>query len=238
VTSLIFKVRMSAQKYLFVLASSLGMFVTAQAALAATPPMPDLSGAWRLNDLNSDAVADIADRMRKEQLDDLSPDAQPGAASGTAATPAAGQSGGGGHHGGGGGGHGGKGGGKKSGSDSSTANSDAPPPRIPMPRLFAIDSILIVQQNAKNLQVGLSGGDRMDARLDGIASQSINGTATTQLTPLADGASMTIQMVDGTRFDERWLLSSDGHRLIVTGTMNIPTLKQPISFKRQYDRLD
>jgi hypothetical protein len=227
---------MSAKKYLFVLATSLGIFAAAQTALAATPPMPDLSGAWRLNDLNSDAVADIADRMRKEQLDELSPSAQPGAASGTSGTPAASPSGGGKH--GGGGGRGGKGGGKKSGSDSTSSNSDAPPPRIPMPRLFAIDSILIVQQTAKDIQVGLSGGDRMDARLDGIASQSINGTATTKLTPETDGLSMSIQMVDGTRLDERWLLSSDGHRLIVTGTMNIPSLQQPISFKRQYDRLD
>jgi hypothetical protein len=218
-----------------------GLFVAGDLALAASSPLPDFSGIWRLDQMHSDDVSVIAGRLREEKRREQ-PAAQPAVATSTGAaatTPASGQHGG---HGGGmggggmGGSHGGGGHGHKSSSNdsdsTSTASNDSPPP------LLNIDSLLNVQQDAKTIQVALSNSDRLDARLDGISHESLNGSAMVHSQLTADGLQISMQFDGGVRLEQSWVRSPDGHQLTVTEQWTTPSVRQPITFTRNYIRLD
>jgi len=208
-------------------------------ATAATPTLPDFSGIWRLNDQQSDSPDDIAARLRTERKREEAAAQLPASAS-TSSTPAASSAsnshgGHGGSHGmgsGGGHGHGGNRNQSKTSSDGTSPIVDTPPP------LLANDSILNVQQDTKHLQVALSDSDKLTARLDGIAQQSLNGSAVVQTRTYTAGLSISMQFDGGTHLDEFWVRSADGHHLTVTEQWTTPTARQPIVFKRSYDRLD
>jgi hypothetical protein len=219
-----------------------GFFVSAGIARAASTSLPDFSGVWRLDQLHSDDVSVIGARLRAEKKREQ-PAMQPATAASTAA-PAASQGSGqhGGGHGGGiggggmGGGHGG-GHGRKSGNTSdndsdSTTSSDSPPP------LLNIDSLLNVQQDGKNVQVALSDSSRLDAHLDGIAHESLNGNAMVRSELTANGLQISMEFDGGIRLDQSWVRSPDGHQLTVTQQWTTPSVKQPITFTRSYIRLD
>ena len=216
-------------------------------AAAAAPALPDFSGIWRLNDQQSDSPDQIAARLRAERKREEAAAQLPASAS-TSSTPPSSASnshgGRGGGHGGGGMGGGGMGGGgghghggnrnqsKDSSNDGVSPIVDTPPP------LLANDSILNVQQDAKHMQVALSDSDQLNARLDGVAQQSLNGSAVVQTRNYTDGLSISMQFDGGTHLDEFWVKSADGHHLTVTEQWTTPTARQPIVFKRSYDRLD
>ena len=210
---------------------------------AADLPVPDFSGIWRLDDQHSDSAAEIAARLRIEKKLEQPPELQPASAASTAA-PAAGQASnqharhaGGGHGMGGGmgGGHGhgsGRGKNKPRTGDGDTAIVDEPPP------LLNEDALLNVQQDVKAVRVVLSDTDRLDGRLDGIARQSLNGSAIVQTQLTADGLLISMQFDAGTRLEQSWVRSADGHHLTVTERWTTPAVKQPIVFRRSYQRLD
>jgi hypothetical protein len=201
--------------------------------------VPDFSGIWRLNDQQSDSPDEIAGSLRAERKREEAAAQLPASASSSstaAATPhsSSGHSGGHGMGGGGGGGHG-HGGNRnqsKSSSDGASPIVDTPPP------LLASDSILNVQQDAKQMQVALSNSDQLDARLDGVAQQSLNGSAVVQTHNYSNGVLISMQFDGGTHLDEYWAKSADGRHLTVIEQWTTPTAKQAIVFKRIYDRLD
>jgi hypothetical protein len=202
-----------------------------------------------LTDPLSDNAPQIAARLRAERTREESAAQLPASASSTGSSAATGSHGshGGGHGmgggmggsgmggsaGGGGRGHGGnRGQNKASTSDGTSPIIDTAPP------LLASDSILNVQQDAKRIQVALSDSDQLNVRLDGVTQQSLNGSAVVQTRSYADGLRISMQFEDGTRLDEFWVKSADGHHLTVTEQWTTPTVRQPIVFKRSYDRLD
>ena len=217
-----------------------GLLVTGGLASAANAPLPDFNGIWRLDQLHSDDVTVIAQRLRAEKRNEQ-PVVQPAAATSSAApatSPASGQHGG---HGGGmggggmgGGSHGGGHGHKSSGnSDNDSApNNDSPPP------LLNIDSLLNVQQDANSIRVAMSNSDHLDARLDGITHESLNGTAMVHSQLTADGLQISMEFDGGVRLEQNWVRSPDGHQLTVTEQWTTPSVKQPITFTRNYVRLD
>jgi hypothetical protein len=133
-----------------------------------------------------------------------------------------------------GGGHGRGGGssGKGSSSDSSAPAPDVPPP------LLDNDSVLNVQQDAKTIRVVFGDKDQLDGRLDGVTSQSLSGNASVQSHLASDGLDISMQFDGEVRLRQDWIVSPDGHHLTVTETWTTPAVKQPIVFKRSYDRLD
>jgi len=214
-------------------------------ALQAATPAADFTGIWRLDDAQSDNAAAIEQRLRAERTAEQAPVVQPASASSTAGSGSGqsqhsrgGHGGGRGGMGGGGmgGGHGGHGGGdhgnKSASSDAGTAPNDPPPP------LLDKDSLLNVQQDAKSLQVSLGNTDRLDARFDGVARQSLNGNAVVQTRLTPEGMQISMQFDGGTRLQQDWTKSADGHHLLVTERWSISSVQQPIVFKRSYDRLD
>lgn len=214
----------------------------AGAAHAASSALPDYNGIWRLDEQHSDSPSDIDARLRLERKRE-EPVQQPASGSSTG-TPVTSQSSsqhgshGGGHGMGGGGmgGHGEHGGGrgqsKPSTSDNGTAPPDTPPP------LLADDSMLNVQQDAKGIRVVLGDKDQLDSRLDGLARQSLNGSAMVQGHLTTAGLQITMQFDGDVRLRQDWAQSPDGHHLTVTETWTTPAVQQPIVFKRSYDRLD
>ncbi len=233
-------------RLLFVLLASSGLALGGLAA-AVSPALPDFSGIWRLNDQHSDSPDQIATRLRAERKrEDVAVQLPAGAASNSASAASNASNSHRGHD----GGHGmsggmGSGGGmgshrrggnrnqsKASNSDGTSPIVDTPPP------LLANDAILNVQQDAKHLQVTLSDSDRLSARLDGVEQQSLNGSAVVQTTNHSDGLSISMQFDGGTQLEEFWVRSADGRHLMVTEQWTTPTVRQPIVFKRSYDRLD
>ncbi|MBB6186917.1 hypothetical protein [Rhodanobacter sp. MP7CTX1] len=223
-----------------------GLFVSGGLARAANTSLPDFNGVWRLDQLHSDDVSVIGARLRAEKRREQ-PAVQPAAATSTAA-PAASQASGqhGGHGGGmggsgmGGGGMGGSHGGghghkssTASDNDSDTAASnDSPPP------LLNVDSLLNVQQDEHSVQVALANSNRLDARLDGITHESLNGNAMVRSQLTADGLQISMEFDGGIRLEQSWVRSPDGHQLTVTEQWTPPSVKQPITFTRNYVRLD
>lgn len=226
-----------------VLLTGSGFALGAMASAAAA--LPDFSGIWRLNDQQSDSPDQIAERLRAERKREEATAQLPASASSSSAPVASSASNSRGSHGsghgmGGGGGAGGGGHGRggnrnpnKAGSSEGTSPIvDMPPP------LLANDSILNVQQDNKHMQVALSDSDQLNARLDGVAQQSLNGSALVQTRTYTDGLSISMQFDGGTHLDENWVKSADGHHLTVTEQWTTSTARQPIVFKRSYDRLD
>jgi hypothetical protein len=217
-----------------------GLFVTGGLASAANSPLPDFNGIWRLDQLHSDDMTVIAGRLRAEKRNEQ-PVVQPAAATSSAApatNPASSQHGG---HGGGMGG-GGMGGGSHGGGhghkSSSSSDSDSAPTNDSPPPLLNIDSLLNVQQDANSIRVAMSNSDHLDARLDGITHESLNGTAMVHSQLTADGLQISMEFDGGVRLEQSWVRSPDGHQLTVTELWTTPSVKQPITFTRNYVRLD
>jgi hypothetical protein len=226
-----------------------GSLFVGQALAQMTAPGPDFSGIWQLNDHASDSAAVITQRLHAERRREQAPSSRPAGASSSAA-PASSSNGSGGHGGGrgmgggggggmggmGGGGHGGgRHGGQNSTDQSSSSNT---PTKDPTPPLFANDAMLNVQQTSKGMRVDFNNNDRLDTQFDGIARQSLNGSAHVQTHMTANGMDVSMDFGDGTRLDQSWVRSPDGHHLTVTETWATPELSEPIVFTRSYDRLD
>lgn len=207
------------------------------AVRAASSSTPDFSGIWRLNEQQSDSPSDIAARLHAERKLEQPVQQPAGAAStGTPASQASSHGGHGGGRGMGGGGHGHGGGGrshdKTAAIDSGTAAPDDPPP------LLANDSLMNVQQDAKDIRVTFDEKDQLDGRLDGSTRQSLSGNALVQTHLTAEGLQISMQFEAGVRLRQNWVPSPDGHHLTVIETWTTPAVQQPIVFKRSYDRLD
>ena len=215
------------------------LLAAAPQAAGSTTALPDFSGFWRLNDQLSDTRAGIDGRLRAERAREQATAQLPSAAA-SSSTPASAQAGSGrGSHGGargmgggGGHGHGGNHGQKPAAADAGTAVPDTPPP------LLANDSLLNVQQDPRQLRVSLGDGERLDARLDGVAQQSLTGSAVVSVRRDADRMEISMLFDGGTRLDEVWVKSADDHHLVVTEQWTTPSVRLPIIFKRSYDRLD
>jgi hypothetical protein len=215
----------------------------AGAARAAQPSLPDFSGIWRLDEQHSDSPSDIDMRLRAERKLEQ-PTEQPATAAATGASPTgqasgqhAGHAGGRGMGGGGmGGGHS-HGGGRGHNNKAATTDVSAPVVFDPPP-LLADDSLLNVQQDAKGIRVVVGDKDQLDGRLDGIIRQSLNGSAMVQTQLTADSLQVSMQFDDDVQLQQSWVQSPDGHHLTVTERWITPAVKQPIVFKRSYDRLD
>jgi hypothetical protein len=217
-----------------------GLLFAHQAIAQNKSTNPDFTGIWQINDKASDSAADITDRLHAEKRREEAPSSQPAGAS-SSSTPASSSRpfsgrGGGGGHGMGGMGGGRHGGGNHDSQDSSSGKST--PKKDPSPPLLANDALLNVQQTDKGMQVDYNNTDRLDTKFDGISRQSISGSAHVQTQLNADGMQVSMQFDDGTRLDQTWVRSADGHHLTVTETWTTDEVKAPIVFKRSYDRLD
>lgn len=200
-------------------------------AKAAPPQTTDFSGIWQLNDAQSDGASDINKRYHAEKKHEEAPSSH--AQNNNGSSPATlGDLLGGGH-----GGHHGDGESnhdyqesfsfdKKKGSDD------------PTPPLFADDALLNVQQRSADMQVDFNNTDRLDTKFDGVTRPSLNGTAQIQTRLSPNGMHLMMQFSDGTRLEQDWAKSADGHHLTVTETWTPVDLQQPVVFKRVYDRLD
>ncbi|GAB2561266.1 hypothetical protein GCM10027066_00940 [Dyella jejuensis] len=201
----------------------------------------DFTGIWQLNDKQSDSPATITRRLHAQIRREQAPSSRPAGASSSAA-PSSSSSPSGGHGrgmGGMGGGHGMGGGGRHGSHDAKDQSSgNSAPHKDPTPPLLADDALLNIQQDRKGMQVDFNNTDRLDTRFDGITRQSLNGSAQvrTELTP--DGMQVSMTFDDGTRLDQAWVRSADGHHLTVTETWTTANVEEPIVFQRSYDRLD
>jgi hypothetical protein len=201
----------------------------------------DFTGVWQLNDRASDSAAVIAQRLHAERRREEAPSSRPASAS-SSATPASSNSNGFGHgggHGMGGGGMGGGHGGRHGGQNQSSSSDDSSKPaKDPTPPLLADDALLNVQQDKAGMRVDFNNTDRLDTQFDGISRQTLNGGAHVQTQRTQDGMQVSMDFGDGTRLDQNWVRSPDGHHLTVTETWTTTGLKEPIVFTRSYDRLD
>ena len=226
------------------LTALLGTLLVVAAVHAAPPQNADFSGAWRLDDRNSDSPDTLTASMRAEARKEQEATTQQAPASSSSSSTPANSHGGGGHHGGGGGGGAGggggmgHGGGKHGGSgDSKPSSTDKDPlatATYPMPPLLSVDSVLLVQQDAKTFQVHLNNGDQLTGKLDGQPHQSLNGNAMVRGHVESGQLILSIAYADGTQLVQNWAMSPDGQQLIVTNNWKIPTLQEPVSFKRTY----
>ena len=215
----------------------------------------DFSGAWRLDDRNSDSADALTSAMRIEARKELASQQQPASASSSSSPAPAGGGRGGGHHGGMGGGGmggggmggggmghgGGMGGGHgRHGDDSGSkpaSGGDKDPiatATYPMPPTLKSDSVLLVQQDDKTFQIRLNNGDQLTGKLDGVARQSLNGNAMVRGHMENGQLTVNIRYADGMQLDQTWAMTADGQQMIVTGAWKVPTLEQPVTFKRTY----
>lgn len=145
-------------------------------------------------------------------------------------------------HGGGTGGGGGMGGGHgHHGGGDSESNKPATPDKdpiatatYPMPPILKTDSVLLVQQDAKTFEIRLNDGTRFTGKLDNQERQSLNGNAMVRGRLEQGRMVLSIQYQDGTRLEQNWALTPDGQQMIVTGAWKVPTLEQPVTYKRTY----
>jgi hypothetical protein len=219
------------------------VFCTTHAAAQVSTVPQDFNGIWQLNDKQSDSAADITQRLHAEKKREEAPSSRSASANaGANGTPSSPRSNGFGGRGMGGGGMGGghMGGGHRShqGSQDASSSSSSAPSKDPTPPLLAHDSFLNVQQNAQGLRVDFNNTDRLDTRFDGVERQSFNSNARVQTRPTSSGLAISMTFDDGTQLDQSWVRSPDGHHLTVTETWKPEDLKEPVTFKRSYDRLD
>lgn len=228
-----------------------GSLYAGYALAQMAPSTQDFSGVWQLNDRASDSAAVIAQRLHAERRREEAPSSRPASASSSATSASSAPSGSGhGGHGMGGGGMGGGGmggmggmggghGGRHGGQNSQSTSSDSSKPaKDPTPPLFANDALLNVQQGSTGMRVDFNNTDRLDTQFDGVARQTLNGGAHVQTQLTHDGMQVSMDFGDGTRLDQSWVRSPDGHHLTVTETWTTTELKEPIVFTRSYDRLD
>ncbi|GLQ51109.1 hypothetical protein ACFFJT_07875 [Dyella flava] len=223
-----------------------GVLLASQAIAQNQPPNPDFTGIWQLNDKASDSAEDITRRLHAEKRREEAPSSRPASASssGSPASSSNSSGGRGGGHGMGGGGMGGGGmggGGRHGGGGHDSQDllsSKTAPKKDPTPPLFSDDALLNVQQTEKGVQVDYNNTDRLDTKFDGVTRQSLSGSAQVQTQLSPDGMHVSMQFEDGTRLDQTWVRSPDGHHLTVTETWTTTEVEMPIVFKRSYDRLD
>lgn len=240
-------------------ASWLGTALVLGAGAAFAAQTTDFSGAWRLDDRQSDNANGLTNAMRVEARKELAARQQSAPASSSSSATPAGAGHGGGHRGGGGGmggggaggggmgggGHGGGMGGGGHGGHRGDSSGDAKPAdagdkdpiataTYPMPPILAADSVLLVQQDAKTFQVHLSNGDQLTGKLDGVARQSLNGNAMVRGQLMSGQLVVNIRYADGTQLDQTWAMSADGQQMVVSGAWKVPTLEQPVGFIRTY----
>ncbi|MFC4763341.1 hypothetical protein [Dyella koreensis] len=204
----------------------------ASTAHAQTAPAADYSGAWRLDDRNSDSADAVTSLMR----DAARKEAPPSTDTPSADHPQGGHRGGGagmGHGGMGGGGHGMRGGkgGKSASTDDSSGESFHKD--YPLPPLLKTDSVLLVQQDAKAIQLRLNDGQMLDVKLDGQARQALNGNAMVSGRREGGQLQISFRFADGSQLNQRWVMSPDGKQLTVSAEWRVPDL-QPVNFKRSY----
>lgn len=207
----------------------------ASTAHAQTAQPADYSGAWRLADRNSDSADAVTGLMRDAARKEVPPstDSTP-ATTPSADHPQGGHRGGGMGHGGMGGGghgmHGGKGG-KSASTDDSSGESFHKD--YPLPPLLKTDSVLLVQQDAKAIQLRLNDGQVLDVKLDGQTRQALNGNA--MVSGRRDGGQLLIsfRFADGSQLNQSWVMSPDGKQLTVSAEWRVLDL-QPANFKRSY----
>jgi hypothetical protein len=227
----------------------LGLFATGTRAPAQqTAALPDFTGLWHLNDQASDGPGQITVKLRAEIQREQSPTVAPASASSSSGTSQSNNySGHGGGHGGGMGGGGGGGGGGMGGGHghggggrhaSASTNSSSGDDKLNPPPLIDNDSVLIVQQDPKTLQAQLENGEQLALRFDGNAQQTLNGSAVTRMQTADQGVQFSLEFNDGTRIDETWSRSADGHTLRVTEQWQPSFLQHPVTFQRDYDRVD
>jgi hypothetical protein len=214
------------------------------------PSTQDFTGVWQLNDRASDSAAVITQRLHAERRREEAPSSRPASASSSAASTSSNSNGfghGGGHGMGGGGGSGmggggmggGHGGGRHGGQNqSASSDSSSKPAKDPAPPLFANDALLNVQQDRAGMRVDFNNTDRLDTKFDGVSRQALNGSAHVQTQLTHDGMQVSMDFGDGTRLEQSWMRSPDGHHLTVTETWTTTDVKEPIVFTRSYDRLD
>lgn len=215
------------QRYLaFTLAALLagmGPVAALHADTAAT--LPDFSGAWRLDDTNSDNEAAVTKLLQDESRSELAAngDQQQSTTATTSPTEHAGlhgRRGGGGH--------------KKDKDDKKADDEPAKPREYPLPPLLKTDSVLLIQQDSKSVQVRLNSGETLNGRLDGQSQQSLNGAAIVRSHSEAGKLIMQFQFSDGSTLQQTWELSADKHRLSVSEQWKPFGLQQPVYFKRSY----
>lgn len=224
-------------KPLFCLACAIALGAMMSATHAATPTSTDFSGAWRLDDRHSDAAEALTAALRSEARKEQQSSPFPAPAYSSASAPAAsGRGNGGGRHAGGlGGGHGRHGG--SDGNAGKAPGADKDPIAMatyPMPPLLKVDSVLLVQQDAKTVQVRLNDGSQLTGKLDGQPHQSLNGNAMVRAHWENDQLHLSVRYADGTQLDQTWTLSPDGQRMVVIGAWKVPTLEQSVTFRRTY----
>lgn len=220
-----------------------------RASAQQTAALPDFNGLWRISDQGSDSPARVTAMLRAEIRREQSPTVAPAAASSSGNAPRSGNGeGGGGRHGGGmggmGGGHmggGGMGGGHgRGGRQASTSSGDSsgdddllkPPPMLDN------DAVLVVQQDAKTLQTRLENGEQLDVRLDGNHQQTLNGSAVARRQAAGPDLQFSLEFDDGSRIEETWSRSADGHTLQVVEQWQPGFLQRPVVFRRVYQRVD
>jgi len=214
------------QRYLaFTLAALLaGMGPLATLHADTAVALPDFSGAWRLDDTNSDNEAAVTKLLQNEsQSEQTANDQQQAQAAAPSATEHAGlhgRRGGGGH--------------KKDKDDKKTDDEPAKPREYPLPPVLKTDSVLLIQQDSKSVQVRLNSGETLNGRLDGQSQQSLNGAAIVRSHNEAGKLIMQFQFSDGSTLQQTWELSADKHRLTVSEQWKPFGLQQPVYFKRSY----
>jgi hypothetical protein len=215
------------QRYLaFTLAALLaGLGPIAASHADSATALPDFSGAWRLDDTASDNEAAVTKLLQDESQSEQAANDQQQAPAATApsATEHAGlhgRRGGGGH--------------KKDKDEKKTDDEPAKPHEYPLPPLLKTDSVLLIQQDSKSVQVRLNSGETLNGRLDGQSQQSLNGAAIVRSHSETGKLVMQFQFSDGSTLQQTWELSADKHRLTVSEQWKPFGLGQPVYFKRSY----
>lgn len=210
-------------------------------AFAASTSPTDVSGIWRLDDRASDTPTSIEALLQRESMSERAPQV-PQAPGKTGAAGAGGGFGhGGGHRGGiGGMGHG-MGGGRHDAhrGEGKPAADDAPakPTHFDTPPWLKDDSVLIVAEDDRTLQLRLDSGTQLDLRFDGPLQQALNGSAQVRCHRLIDGVHVEMTFADGSVLTQDWSLSADGQQLTLHQQWRVPALDRPVGFVRVYHKL-
>jgi len=210
----------------------LGAWLASTAHAQTTQPV-DYSGAWRLDDRNSDSAETVTGLMHDAVRKASPPSTDGPAAASPVDHPQGGRHGGGMGRGGMGGGrgmHGGKGG--KSASTDESGN-EAAHKDYPLPPLLKTDAVLLVQQDAKSVQLRLNDSQVLDVTLDGQARQALNGNAMVSGRREGGELRLSFGFADGSQLTQHWTVSPDGKQLTVSADWRAPDL-QPVTFKRSY----
>lgn len=227
----------------------LALGLPAGVALASPPQHVDFSGIWRLDDQSSDTPERIEAMLRREAQAEKAhaadrqkpgtapPDGAPGG-EGRGMPPGGGAGRGMGGLGSmGGGGHGGRGGGRHGGHGRSVDGSSKPT-RYATPPWLEDDGVLIVQQDARQLQLRLDSGTQLELRYGATAQQALNGSALVRCQQGPDGLHLEMTFADGAVLSQDWRLDDGRGELLLRQQWRLPGMDRPVSFVRRYRKLD